>query len=63
MAHYWQMFRDGAMAKGVSEESAWRIFDKFNCGYMFHLPLIGYLSIPLLILPVAAVLLFSTLDL
>lgn len=33
--HYWELFRDGSAAKGVIEETAWRIFSKFNGGYMF----------------------------
>jgi error-prone DNA polymerase len=35
LAHYWQRFRDGAVVRGVAEEVAWRIFGKFNGGYMF----------------------------
>jgi len=35
IARYWQRFRDGAAAKGVSEEQAKRIFIKFNGQYMF----------------------------
>ncbi|MQG76798.1 MAG: error-prone DNA polymerase, partial [SAR202 cluster bacterium] len=33
--HYWELFRDGSAAKGVDEETAGRIFSKFNGGYMF----------------------------
>ena len=33
--HYWELFRDGSAAKGVGEETAKRIFTKFNGGYMF----------------------------
>jgi error-prone DNA polymerase len=32
---YWEKFRDGAMRNGVDEETARRIFDKFNGYYMF----------------------------
>ena len=32
---YWQKFREGAEQKGVDEETAWRIFKKFNGHYMF----------------------------
>jgi error-prone DNA polymerase len=35
LAHYWERFRDGALAKGVPSDTARRIFDKFNGGYMF----------------------------
>ncbi len=33
--HYWELFRDGSATKGVDEETARRIFSKFNGGYMF----------------------------
>ncbi len=33
--HYWELFRDGSAEKGVVEETARRIFSKFNGGYMF----------------------------
>ena len=33
--HYWELFRVGSAAKGVGEEASWRIFSKFNSGYMF----------------------------
>ena len=32
---YWEKFREGAGRKGVDEETAWRIFKKFNGEYMF----------------------------
>ncbi|MDP2661124.1 MAG: OB-fold nucleic acid binding domain-containing protein, partial [Dehalococcoidia bacterium] len=32
---YWERFRDGAAARGVSEEAAKKIFGKFNGQYMF----------------------------
>ena len=32
---YWEKFREGAGRKGVDEETAWRIFKKFNGQYMF----------------------------
>jgi error-prone DNA polymerase len=32
---YWEKFRDGAMRNGVDEETAQRIFGKFNGHYMF----------------------------
>jgi error-prone DNA polymerase len=33
--HYWEKFRDGAAELGVTEETAERIFKKFNGHYMF----------------------------
>jgi error-prone DNA polymerase len=33
--HWWPKFRDGARAQGVDEETAARIFKKFNGQYMF----------------------------
>ena len=35
LASYWERFREGAQAKGVSPVVAKRIFAKFNGGYMF----------------------------
>ncbi|MDA0989048.1 MAG: DNA polymerase III subunit alpha [Chloroflexi bacterium] len=35
LAAYWEKFRDGAGKKGVDEETAQRIFKKFNGYYMF----------------------------
>ncbi len=32
---WWERFRDGAQANGVDEETAHRIFDRFNGHYMF----------------------------
>ena len=33
--HWWERFRDGARENGVDEETAWRIFQRFNGHYMF----------------------------
>ena len=33
--HYWDKFRDGAVALGVPEDAAQKIFKKFNGHYMF----------------------------
>lgn len=33
--HWWERFRDGAAARGVPEETARKIFGKFNGGYQF----------------------------
>ena len=33
--HWWGRFRDGALARGVDEETARRIFNRFNGHYMF----------------------------
>ncbi|MDP2954711.1 MAG: error-prone DNA polymerase, partial [Chloroflexota bacterium] len=35
LEHYWEVFRDGAASRGVPEETAQRIFAKFNAGYQF----------------------------
>ena len=35
IAHYWDVFRAGAATRGVPEETAARIFAKFNPHYMF----------------------------
>ncbi|MDP6347294.1 MAG: DNA polymerase III subunit alpha, partial [Dehalococcoidia bacterium] len=32
---YWEKFREGAARRGIDEETAWRIFKKFNGHYMF----------------------------
>ncbi|MEE8473193.1 MAG: DNA polymerase III subunit alpha [Dehalococcoidia bacterium] len=32
---YWDRFREGAGRRGVGEEAAWNIFEKFNGQYMF----------------------------
>ena len=35
IAEFWKQFRDGAAAKGVDDDTAMRIFQKFNGHYMF----------------------------
>ena len=35
IVHYWERFREGAAANGISRDLAWRIFKKINGEYMF----------------------------